>query len=67
MPPEPNDGPQAEGASRLLTDGPKVINVGLESFAAELASQGRPVAHVDWVPPAGGNPRLARLLAKLST
>jgi FdrA protein len=67
MPPEPTGGPPAEAATRLLADGPSVINVGLESFATELASQDRPVVHVDWVPPAGGDARLARLLAKLST
>ncbi len=67
MPPEPSDGLPPVGATRLLADGPKVINVGLDSFATELASQDRAVVHVDWVPPAGGDPRIARLLAKLST
>ena len=45
---------------------PIVINVGLESFAEELGSQGFNVTHVDWTPPAGGNPELARLLLKLT-
>jgi FdrA protein len=67
MPPEPTASPPPTGAQRLLTDGPNVINVGLESFASELADQGRPVIHVDWIPPAGGDARIARLLAKLST
>ncbi len=43
----------------------KVVNLGLESFAAELAAAGVPVIHVDWAPPAGGDPELAGLLAKL--
>lgn len=45
----------------------RVINVGLEGFANELEQQGVEVVHVDWTPPAGGNPELARLLAKLGT
>jgi FdrA protein len=46
---------------------PKVINVGLEIFAKELTSQGFDVTHVDWKPPAGGDPELASLLAKLTS
>ncbi len=42
-----------------------VINLGLEVFALELAAAGVPVVHVDWRPPAGGDPRLAALLAQL--
>ena len=44
---------------------PTVINIGLESFATELKSQGAAVVHVQWAPPAGGDPKLAALLAKL--
>ncbi len=43
----------------------RVINLGLEVFALELAAAGVPVVHVDWRPPAGGDPRLAALLAEL--
>ncbi len=50
---------------RLLAGPPKVINLGLEAFALELQAAGVPVVHVDWRPPAGGDPRLAALLAKL--
>ncbi len=35
------------------------INVGLESFAANLKDQDAPNIHVDWKPPAGGNEKLA--------
>lgn len=49
----------------LPGDGPRVVNVGLDLFAAELARRGVPVAHVDWRPPAGGDPRLTALLARL--
>ena len=41
------------------------INVGLESFAESLTDQGAPVIHVDWKPPAGGNERLAAILARM--
>lgn len=41
------------------------INVGLESFTASLTGQGAPVVHVDWRPPAGGNERLAGILARM--
>ncbi|MFM2423272.1 MAG: Protein FdrA [Pseudomonadota bacterium] len=54
------------GAS-LLNAKPVVINVGLQGFAEELAKQGVTVTHVDWSPPAGGDVRLANLLAKLGT
>lgn len=41
------------------------INVGLESFYASLTSQGAQAVHVDWRPPAGGNEKLASLLARM--
>lgn len=41
------------------------INVGLESFYESLTSQGAQAIHVDWRPPAGGNEKLAGLLAKM--
>jgi len=41
------------------------INVGLESFYDSLISQGAQAVHVEWRPPAGGNEKLANLLAKM--
>jgi FdrA protein len=41
------------------------INVGLESFYASLVGQGATAVHVDWRPPAGGNEKLAAILAKM--
>lgn len=41
------------------------INIGLESFAENLKVQGVPVVQVDWRPPAGGNERLAAILARM--
>ena len=49
----------------LLVAPPRVVNVGLELFATDLASQGIKVVHVQWSPPAGGNAQLASLLGKL--
>ncbi len=44
----------------------RVINIGLEEFAEDLAAVGVPVVHLDWRPPAGGDPRLTALLANLA-
>jgi len=49
----------------LLNTPLKVVNIGLEGFARELRQQGVEVIQVDWVPPAGGDPKLADLLSKL--
>lgn len=51
----------------LLEAPPRVINVGLERFAEDLAAQSMAVQHVRWAPPAGGNVRLADLLSKLGS
>jgi hypothetical protein len=55
----------------LLDQPLKVVNIGLEAFAEELAAEmtdgGAEVVHVEWVPPAGGDPVLADLLSKLGT
>lgn len=65
--------PPADGAipgipshlPELLAVGPKVINLGLEQFAAQLKACGVPVLHVDWQPPASGDRRLAEMLERL--
>jgi FdrA protein len=41
------------------------INLGLESFAENLAAQGAPTLHVDWRPPAGGNEKLMSILERM--
>ena len=51
----------------LLAAPPKVINIGLDGFAAELAQNGATVVHVAWTPPARGDAKLAGLLGKLGT
>jgi len=55
-----------EDNSKTLIGQPlKVVNLGLKGFALELEQQGVEVLHVDWAPPAGGDPKLADLLSKL--
>ncbi len=43
----------------------KVINIGAKIFYDSLKDQGVKVIHVDWRPPASGEPDLAKLLEKL--
>ncbi len=62
---QPSTARAASSAASLLTQPVRVINIGLESFADELRAQGVPVTHVQWSPPAGGDPKMAALLAKL--
>jgi len=48
----------------LLGGDTRVINIGLDLFAETLEALGVPVVSVDWRPPAGGDRRLAALLAR---
>jgi hypothetical protein len=49
-----------------LLDGPlRVLSAGAPLFADALTAQGVAVEQVDWRPPAGGDPGLAALLARL--
>jgi hypothetical protein len=50
----------------LLARAPHVVNTGLTMFAETLEALGVPVVHVEWRPPAGGDPRIAALLSRLS-
>jgi hypothetical protein len=52
--------------STLLTAPPRVVTMGLDIFARELEGKGISEVHVDWRPPAGADPRLAALLARLA-
>ena len=51
----------------LLSKPLHIINIGLESFGRELADQNVCVTQVEWVPPAGGDAKLADLLSKLGS
>ena len=62
------DGPADKSTpASLLAQPPRVIHIGLERFAEDLAAQGVAVQHVQWSPPAGGDARLAELLSKLGS
>ena len=56
---------QASQSAPSLLDGVAVINAGLRSFAQDLQATSTAVVHFQWAPIAGGNPHLARLLARL--
>ena len=49
----------------LLQRGPIAVNIGIYDFAESLQTQGIEVIHVNWVPPAGGDPEMIELLDKL--
>ena len=49
----------------LLHQGPIAINIGVADFAETLQIQGVEVIHVNWTPPAGGDPELMELLDQL--
>jgi hypothetical protein len=52
--------------NRLFDSPLGVVNIGLSGFADDLAAAGVAVAHVDWLPPAGGDAATAALLARLT-
>lgn len=54
-------------ANNLFEKKLKVINLGLESFAASVKACGAEAIQVDFKPPAGGNPELLKILSKLNT
>ncbi len=45
----------------------KAVNLGTENFFHDLLDQGVLAVHVDWTPPAGGNPELMRALSLLES
>ncbi len=49
----------------LFQHGPIAINIGVYDFAENLQIQGVQVIHVNWTPPAGGDPELIELLDQL--
>jgi FdrA protein len=50
---------------QLLRNGPIVVNIGALQFADSVRGQDAEVVHVEWTPPAGGDPELAQLLDDL--
>ena len=51
--------------NKLFKEDLSAVNLGLESFAENLRSQGVNAVQVQWKPPAGGNKEIAALLDKL--
>lgn len=65
-PPAAAGGPEPPaGALPLFGQAVRAVNLGLEGFAEVLRAHDVEVVHVDWSPPAGGDPHLAALLARL--
>jgi len=64
--PEPED---AEGATPVPLEAFQApiaaVNAGLESFYDSLVAQGARAVQVEWKPPAGGNEKLAGILARM--
>ena len=54
-----------EKITSLFNQPMHVLNIGLERFAMDMEAQKIKVLHIDWSPPAGGDPELAELLSKL--
>ncbi|MBP1740852.1 MAG: hypothetical protein H6Q48_3145, partial [Deltaproteobacteria bacterium] len=46
------------GIKDLLDRTPVAINIGLSEFVESLQAQGTETIHVNWSPPAGGDPEL---------
>jgi hypothetical protein len=58
---------EPKNISKLFNQPLHIVNVGLQGFAEDLMKQDVPVTHLEWQPPAGGNPETAELLAKLGS
>jgi FdrA protein len=54
-----------EPIRRLLSESPRIINIGLREFADPLHEGGAQVVQYDWKPVAGGDRRLQSLIAAL--
>ena len=53
-------------AADLLSNGPRVVNVGLSRFAEDLRAAGVPVADVAWTPPASMDTRVLEALDRVT-
>ncbi len=55
----------ANKLEELFHQGPIAVNIGVADFAEALQTQGAEAVHVNWSPPAGGDPELMDLLDQL--
>ena len=53
-------------AAGLLSNGPRVVNVGLPRFADDLRAAGVPVTDVAWTPPASADARVLEALDRIT-
>ena len=53
------------GVDRMLATPVAAINIGVEDFAENLEAQDAKVLHVNWTPPAGGDPEIIAILDKI--
>ena len=56
---------QETDIDRLLATPVAAINLGVEDFADNLEAQNAQVIHVNWTPPAGGDPEIIAILDKI--
>jgi hypothetical protein len=56
----------AKPVNQLFAGELRAVNIGLESFADNLAREGAPVVHVNWRPPAGGDAKAIAALDALA-
>lgn len=56
---------QQDKVTELISGKPRVINIGLSSFADAILDHGGKVVQYQWAPIAGGNKRLAKILELL--
>ena len=59
--------PAKKSSGSILTAELNAITIGISTFADDLRSQGVHVIHVDWKPPAGGDPEMLKLLKRLGS
>jgi FdrA protein len=55
-----------EPIRRLLSEPPRIVNIGLREFAEPLLHLGAQVVHYDWRPVAGGDRKLQALIDALN-
>jgi len=60
------DTPNIEPVIALFNGRLAAVNLGLASFAENLAAAGADVVQVDWRPPAGGNPAMIEALDRIA-
>lgn len=54
--------PVSAALQRMLAEKPRIVNIGLRSFAQVASEFGCQVVQFDWAPPAGGDPERIRMI-----